>query len=551
VSNEAIGRVKTTWVTGVGPAVISTLLAKKNRIRKTPKLSFSGSVVFSERTQQHLQEVVLQHVTDILIELKQPKYSFTISGVNLGVTASEGEPINVTGFSLDLSVFMACLSNALSMPIAQDILFTGNMGTSEGDICMVDGFENKCEVAKQDQEISRFVYPSFEQDHSLQELKPTEYNNLVADIRSCRGRLKLVEVSNTLDVFQKAIDPEAILIASLRSDFFELTVPTNKNNLTKLINFFIQDNNQRFFEILENYFFDKDFQSAHELIQLYVNYHIKRKKYPAQFGQDLYMLLTSVPHYVLKLNGIFPLFPMEDYIRVIQYVTKSDHEDLTFLQKAHKGDLKSIAHKLDQHPKTMSTTDKANHSLDFLLEQLDPDVIQSTILGPFDDARGNYRREKNRVASSEEFPETITEFYIFLHRHTNQMIGMIDPSRMSMEAVSLLPKVYKSNDGYKQALSDAITGNDGGLRNIYNRITDYLKEETKQKYIFKIFLDTMDPLDYQSKVDLVKQLIARYKEHLPAEILSSPPERFVEHYEELILAIIKSREDLKRLLIRL
>jgi hypothetical protein len=61
----------------------------------------------------------------------------------------------------------------------------------------------------------------------------------------------------------------------------------------------------------------------------------------------------------------------------------------------------------------------------------------------------------------------------------------------------------------------------------------------------------MDPLDYQAKVDLVKQLIARYKEHLPAEILSSPPERFVEHYEELILAIVKSREDLKRLLIKL
>ena len=96
------------------------------------------------------------------------------------------------------------------------------------------------------------------------ELKPSEFGNAVTAIRSCRGRLKLVEVSNTLDVFKNAIDPKSILTASLCSDFFELKAPKNKNDLTKLINFLTKDNNHRIFEILENHFFAKDFESALE-----------------------------------------------------------------------------------------------------------------------------------------------------------------------------------------------------------------------------------------------------------------------------------------------
>ena len=82
--------------------------------------------------------------------------------------------------------------------------------------------------------------------------KPIEYGNAVAAIRSCRGRLKLVEVSNTLDVFKKAIDPKALLTAALHHDFFELQASNDKNKLSKLIHYITQHNKQWFFEVLEN-----------------------------------------------------------------------------------------------------------------------------------------------------------------------------------------------------------------------------------------------------------------------------------------------------------
>jgi len=221
---EAIGRVKTIWISPEGLAVISEILVVCTSIEESPKLSFRGPVHFSPNVQEHQNDTMLIHVNDIIEGLKLKKRSFVLSGVNLGVTASENLSVELSEFSLDLSVFLACLSSALSMPIPQDTLFTGHIGSSAGDILMVSGFAEKCEAAKLDQKISRFVYPKFESDLSYQQLKPIEYENSVAAIRSCRGLLKLVEVANTLDVFMKVIDPKAILTSSLQNDFFELHV---------------------------------------------------------------------------------------------------------------------------------------------------------------------------------------------------------------------------------------------------------------------------------------------------------------------------------------
>jgi len=315
-----------------------------------------------------------------------------------------------------------------------------------------------------------------------------------------------------------------------------------KNDLSKLIHYITFNNKQWFFQILEDSLREKDIQSSHDLIRLYVGYYKRKKRYPSQFGQKLYKLFLSLPSYLFTLDDFFPLLPMDHYIDLVQHASKSDHNDIAVLLKTIQGEIKRVNQKSFPTPKTASHIEKKDRILDFLLEQLEPDRIQSIIQGPFDEAKGNYSRDRNTVADNDEFRQAIVEFYTFLYCHTNKVDGKIDPTQMSIQAINLLPKVYRRKNGYNEALRDAIHGTNGGLQSIFTKLTDYLKEEARQQYIFKTFRDTIDPLDYKTKVNLIKQIIERTKDNLPEEIVTAAPEKFVDDYEDIILALIKSQE---------
>jgi hypothetical protein len=51
--------------------------------------------------------------------------------------------------------------------------------------------------------ITEFVYPSLDKDSSIKILKPKEYERTVSALRSCRGRIKLVEVNDTYELIKK------------------------------------------------------------------------------------------------------------------------------------------------------------------------------------------------------------------------------------------------------------------------------------------------------------------------------------------------------------
>jgi len=551
IADETVGRVKTVWMSHENQAIISTIIAKFTPENKSPKLFFDGPVNISEKVKRHLQRNVLNHVNDIISALSLQPMSFTVSAVNIGAASSSNLGTAITGFSLDVSVFMALLSSALNLPVRQNTVFTGHIGSNEGDILPVDKLEEKCNAAVSDTNISQFVYPNLDSDISLKSLKPNEYNSVIAAIKSCRGRIKLYEVSNTIELFQKVIETKAIIHAALRSGFFDYEPIYLKNDRLKtLISYLTKNNHQWYWKVLEENLLGKDINSGHELMKMYSIYYNQKKQYPRAFGEKLYKLVISLPPYIRKTPGIFPLLPKKQYINLIQYALPNDEDDISYLHNALYGEIRNS----DRQAKTKNDAQISKEHkqlLDHILEQLDPAYVDSSVISPYDEARAKYSFDSVTIKNNEEFVDAITAFYTHLYLHTNKIQGSIEKNLLGAEALHILKETFKGEKGYKEVLANARDGRHGGLRDTIDKMTEYLKDRAKEKHILKTFKENIDPNDYQTRVNLIKEIINRSKDQLPEEILLQPPERFADDPEEIIIAFIKSKTVLKNALRRL
>jgi hypothetical protein len=95
-------------------------------------------------------------------------------------------------------------------------------------------------------------------------------------------------------------------------------------------------------------------------------------------------------------------------------------------------------------------------------------------------------------------------------------------------------------------VAEAKDGINGGMRTIFNLMTDQLRVEEQTKYIEMVFRETLDVLEWQEKVDLAGALLDRLD--LPAELRSTPPERLARHWELLVQAHIHATDSMKDLI---
>ena len=105
---------------------------------------------------------------------------------------------------------------------------------------------------------------------------------------------------------------------------------------------------------------------------------------------------------------------------------------------------------------------------------------------------------------------------------------------------SLLEKSFGQTIGYQSIYNEASCGYQGGLRYILDKMTDYYKMEEVEKHINCVLKSTLNPLDFDEKVYLIKVLMDYIKPSLSDEIISQPPERYASHFEPIIKAYISS-----------
>ncbi len=552
--NNYSGRVNAVFVFDIGgeeKAVVTSINAIS-----VPKgrsdLRFSGPVCFSLKTARHIEEVVMPTVRTILASLKIPEMTFEISVVNLDVAAAHDVGLEISGFSADVPFFLALLSAGLKIPVDDKAVFTGHIASKSGAIRMVRGMPAKIKAVTNFGSFNRFFHPFLNSDYSFDRLLPKQKEHIKGLLYEAKRSIRTISVGDIGALVNQVFTDEQIVQASLHSGFFknDLSIPDQMNAVGIATRFFSENNEQRFWALLERQFVEGHSVNACKLLQSFADFHIKNREYPKVFGRTLIQLLQSLPPMVRRRKLSFPLIPVPACLNVGRLADRHQYEDVLLMFKAVSGDKiyrlsKSHAEKQQN---TENAKDHRNAILEAVLLDINADTLTASIGMKIDSARANFLMDTVIVNSHEEFSELISSFYLHLLRYTRKVIDPVEMDIVSTDGFALLERSFSRKGGFQAALAEAKTGNNGGIRFVLDIITDQFKQEQQRKHVEHVLKSAIDPLDWQGKVNYIKALLDRLKFHLPNKITSQPAERYASHYEGIVEAYVQSMDQLKSII---
>ena len=561
MSTSFSGRAKTVIVFQRGQtveAVISTVIASVRRNAGQDRLRFTGVVGFEPKTREHIREIILPLVERILRHLNLEPDGYDLSVVNFGAASAAEVPPTITGFSADVPVFIAFLSASLALEAREDLLSTGHIASPDGDIALVRNIAAKLHAAFLDQSIQYFVYPSIEGDISLDVLTPNEKQNVADAIANTKHKIRPLAVRNVHELLEATLSDEAIVLASLRKGFFEVSLPPESctDAIGKAAAFLCANNERRFWSCVERRLLCGESEQAKTLLSAWSQYFKSRQKYPKAFGLHLHQLVAALPPVVRRLKTTFPLLPTSACIALSQFASDADHEDVTLLFEAAAGKRPACRHtERDTSSKTTETVAETNNAdaiLDTLLSELDGLNLSQEITLPIDESLACYPMESVLLNSTEEFLDAITALYLHIQHHSGHMTGPPDPKAAETEALTMVEKAFHGKGGWKAALLEAMHPTlCGGLRYVSHVVVEFLKSQRVQERITMLFAEAFDPLDWDSRVALTKSLLSRLSSHLPPEIRNKPAEEFANHLDDIVSAYLQYLESINSLLRRL
>lgn len=551
---SAIGRAKTIIVDDeVG--IVSEIIVRTVTDEKASRLDFRGPAKFKADTRQHLSSIILPIVDRLADGLNVPKKNYEISVVNLGATASADIGVEVMGFSADLPLTFALLSASLQVPLRQDIVCTGHVASIDGDIAPVRSIPTKLEAALTTPGISAFVLPDLDTDRSLQKQTPFKYQVAKESLLRHKCDIKIHSIVDIHDAARIFMTDEAIVQGSLEAGFFHAKATDRdlESPVNRTVALFSEGNDKRFWAVLGHSLLNRRVQKAKRLLQTYVDFHLRNQFYPENFGEQLIRLVVSLPPSIRRLDDLFPLFSMDLYIKIAQYAKEIDHEDIRQLYKAVFGEgIGGLFQQMDES-KGLKTHegDVENELLERLLAELSEENLANKIGFPLDEARLSYLMDKVTVNDGFEFNDSITAFFAHMFRYTGSPAGHTDTDALSTDAIDLVTEAFERKGGYKAALSEGLHGINGGLRIVFDAMTEHRKQKQKGKYISMVFKVIIEPLGWDTQVKLMKVFMKRLEPDLPSDIKDLPSEKLASHWEKILRHYVKFKAKMTDLIKRL
>jgi hypothetical protein len=98
------------------------------------------------------------------------------------------------------------------------------------------------------------------------------------------------------------------------------------------------------------------------------------------------------------------------------------------------------------------------------------------------------------------------------------------------------------------ALVESQDGTRGGLRHIFDRLTEELKREQTERHFHLVFTEMVDPLDWEARLALMSAFLERIGLSLPPKVRDGPPERYAANYEPIIRYYVESLDQVTGLL---
>jgi len=537
---KKIGIIPAVLVAPEGSGILTSVHAHRNDERNAPQIRYIGDVSLDDKTQKHLKTEVYPILKNIcsLLRINLPALTFEIRIP--GAASSSELDVKVSGHSFDLPIILALISATLNIPINQAFCATGQLATSSGEITLVASLPEKFEVIKESRELSCFIYPDHSSDQSFKTLKPTAFSEYQAATKEASIHLDLFPVNSLGEALEALIDESDLIQATFACQFWDMDgSKPHTDHHSSLNQYFIGNHEKRFWQQLEKLLGGHNLTSLKELIEARVSWSITHETYPANFGLSLSGLIQSMPKHIRRDLRQFTLLSKADYIKLIQHADESDHEDISRLHDT----LYALDYDSGPHEVPPGIKEREHLGLlAFMEEKLKSQSIEDLIFKPWDEARASFRLKKNTSPDYDFFLDTIRRFFIHTERKVYNQLPPSDPELSGAKALEMLQQSFRGQQRQREAVTIAKTGQQGGMRFILDTITADQKQLAKQKYTLSVFTKYIDSTDENLRLDLIKQMFVLWDKYLPDSIKTQAPERYINSYEEIILAWLESQD---------
>ncbi len=169
--------------------------------------------------------------------------------------------------------------------------------------------------------------------------------------------------------------------------------------------------------------------------------------------------------------------------------------------------------------------------IDAMVGLLDDQRISNEIDAPIEEAARAFRWETEQCGSHCEFNRLIAGFVGHIYQTGLRLPRRLSKAEALAEAVFLLKKGYPDahGDGYDEALLDASDVRLKGAERILSALVESIKAIERKKYMERVFLEHIDPLDWHFKVDVAALYQKRNEPFLPDELLNLSPYRLANY----------------------
>ena len=173
-----------------------------------------------------------------------------------------------------------------------------------------------------------------------------------------------------------------------------------------------------------------------------------------------------------------------------------------------------------------------------LIHALQETTVAREVAIPHDEARSQYRLPRNTVSGWREFEDLIADYYGFHYGRCVAPGARLPRTEALGRAKEILEREYRRRrSDIVGAFADARDGTASGVFGVINALADGIKADSIRYYATEQF-DSRVPPDFDAKVDLIREFIARCGAQLGDAIQRNRPERYAQDYRQLIEAYV-------------
>jgi len=185
---------------------------------------------------------------------------------------------------------------------------------------------------------------------------------------------------------------------------------------------------------------------------------------------------------------------------------------------------------------------KSQRVLEELFARLSEERLQQEIDGPINKAWQEFSLPQAAPADANALHDVLVRFVQHMNASAPRLPRRTSAAAALGEAISLLEQHYgqRGSQGYHGALLDAMVAGVTGVEDLLECLAGAMKLMARQAYRQWVYVDAIDPLDWQLKCEVAASYVAWATDCLPPGLLDCKPERLADLIPDLIDAYMEA-----------